>query len=264
MKKNYHIHTFRCGHARGSDEEIVLCAIDFGLKEMGFSDHVILPNHSQNGIRGDYSLFNDYISSINNLKEKYKDKILLHVGFEAEYFKEYESYYRSLLEEGKIEYLILGQHCHINKETNQLQFYDYHNLDLIALENYKTDLINGMKSGLYSYVAHPDHYMSGYRKWDEHAIKVAHEICKTSVEYNLPLEINLAGVRHFSGPYYGAMGYPYVPFWSIVSQYPIKVIVGLDIHTPLDFVSSGYKTALRIIEENKLDVIQDIKMYKDK
>ena len=120
------------------------------LKEMGFSDHIILPNHSQNGIRGDYSLFNDYISSINSLKEKYKDKILLHVGFEAEYFKEYESYYRSLLEEGKIEYLILGQHCHINKETNQLQFYDYHNLDLIALENYKTDLINGMKCGLYS------------------------------------------------------------------------------------------------------------------
>ena len=262
IKKNYHIHTYRCGHAYGSDEEIVLEAIEFGLTHMGFSDHVILPYHSQPGIRGNYDLFDDYLSSLRALKEKYKHKIDIKIGFEAEYFKQYEQYYRSLVEEGEIDYLILGQHCCI--DDNKIVFYDYRSLDKVALENYKNDLLNGMASGLYSYVAHPDHYMSGYRKWDEHAIKVAHEICKAAVKYNLPLEINLAGVRHFSGPTYGSMGYPYVPFWNIVSQYPIDVIIGLDIHTPLDYFNSGLKTAFRIVEENKLNVIQDIKMYKEK
>lgn len=264
ISKNYHIHTYRCGHAYGSDEEIVLGAIDFGLTHMGFSDHVILNKHSQEGIRGNYHLFNDYLISINNLKEKYKDQIDIKIGFEAEYFQEYEQYYRQLLLDNKIDYLILGQHCYIDKNENRIKFYDYSNFNLMALNNYKNDLINGMASGLYSYVAHPDHYMGGYRKWDEHAQKVAHEICLAAVKYNLPLEINLAGVRHFSGPSYGSMGYPYVPFWNIVSQYPIDVVIGLDIHTPRDYVNSGLNVALRIVDENKLNVIQDIKMYKEK
>lgn len=39
MKANYHTHTTRCQHAKGSDEDYVLSAIKAGYDELGFSDH---------------------------------------------------------------------------------------------------------------------------------------------------------------------------------------------------------------------------------
>ena len=81
MKYCYHTHTKRCGHAVGEDEEYVIEAIKAGIKDLGFSDHVFLKGITQQGIRGDYSCLDDYISSINNLKEKYKKDINIYVGF---------------------------------------------------------------------------------------------------------------------------------------------------------------------------------------
>ena len=39
IKRNYHTHTKRCGHAIGEDEEYVVNAIEAGLTDLGFSDH---------------------------------------------------------------------------------------------------------------------------------------------------------------------------------------------------------------------------------
>ena len=39
LKTNWHTHTKRCGHAKGTDEEYVLEAIAAGVKSLGFSDH---------------------------------------------------------------------------------------------------------------------------------------------------------------------------------------------------------------------------------
>ena len=39
IKRNYHTHTKRCGHAIGEDEEYVINAIEAGLTDLGFSDH---------------------------------------------------------------------------------------------------------------------------------------------------------------------------------------------------------------------------------
>ena len=39
MIANYHTHTPRCRHATGTEEEYIQCAIDGGLKILGFSDH---------------------------------------------------------------------------------------------------------------------------------------------------------------------------------------------------------------------------------
>ena len=74
---NYHTHTKRCGHAYGEDEDFVLSAIKYGIKELGFSDHISFKNISAPYMRQDRSMLSDYISSISHLKEKYK-VILIH------------------------------------------------------------------------------------------------------------------------------------------------------------------------------------------
>ena len=71
---NLHSHTSRCGHASGLDEEYVLKAIQCGFKVMGFSDHVMLPGHPQERIRGPHSELKSYIESVRHLQKKYKGR----------------------------------------------------------------------------------------------------------------------------------------------------------------------------------------------
>lgn len=39
---NIHSHTRRCGHAVGEDYEYIDAAIEAGIKQLGFSDHIML------------------------------------------------------------------------------------------------------------------------------------------------------------------------------------------------------------------------------
>ena len=48
MKTNYHTHTYRCKHAMGNDERIVLNAIKADFDILGFIDHNITVNVIQN------------------------------------------------------------------------------------------------------------------------------------------------------------------------------------------------------------------------
>ncbi|MCF0230516.1 MAG: PHP domain-containing protein, partial [Parasporobacterium sp.] len=47
----YHIHTFRCNHAVGDDEDYVKAAIKAGYKVMGFSDHAPIEQTNVNRYR---------------------------------------------------------------------------------------------------------------------------------------------------------------------------------------------------------------------
>ena len=43
IKANYHAHTWRCQHAYDTEREYIEAAIEMGIKEFGFSDHVPCP-----------------------------------------------------------------------------------------------------------------------------------------------------------------------------------------------------------------------------
>ena len=85
---NYHTHTYRCGHAIGSDEDYVLAAIKAGYKTLGFSDHAPYRHYPNPRIHMNWDQIDDYLSSIAALKEKYHDQIDIHVGFESEFYPE--------------------------------------------------------------------------------------------------------------------------------------------------------------------------------
>lgn len=261
LKYCYHTHTSRCSHAYGEDEEYVLEAIKKGMKVIGFTDHIFLPNHPQPGIRGDYSLLEDYLTSINNLKEKYKDQIEILIGFEAEYFEQYLPYYKSLLDEGKINYLIQGQHNYI--ENNELKWYFSHKDNHEIIELYVSHIIKGMETGLFSYVAHPDLFVSGITIWDEFAESVSRKICEASVKYNVPLEFNLGGTRFpYESLYPGrkSLRYPCREFWLIAKDYPIKIFIGADAHKPHQVNDEKeLAVAFEFINEIGMEIIDDIK-----
>ena len=228
MKTNYHTHTKRCGHAVGSDEQYVLSAIEAGLDELGFSDHMPYPDKVNPGDRMHYDQMDEYIESILSLKEKYKDKIKIYVGFEFEFFPERLEYYQYI--RSKVDYCIVGQHYKILDEYG----YDYFCND-DDMSTYADQVIQAMESGLIKFVAHPEYFMLGRKNWSEACDTVAHRICASAEKLQIPLEINLKGTKYGKEIYNGVESYKYpnLHFWKIASQYKIKAIVSADAHAPI-------------------------------
>ncbi len=242
---NYHSHTLRCGHAFGADEEYVLAAMDAGFNVLGFSDHVMLPKANQPGMRGDISLLADYVSSVNSLKKKYAGKIDIFLAFECEwYHDEYAAYYRDLLTKYGFDYLILGQHCF--RMDGKFVYYSRVSDEKQSVELYVKDLVAGINSGFFAYVAHPDHFLLWHDKWDEIAEKAAWDICKAAKEKGVPLEINMGPSRWKAKTSLSDLSivcYPYRKFFEIAKQVGNDVVIGVDAHSPSDYATSDYQWA---------------------
>ena len=86
---NYHTHTYRCNHADNvPDEAYVEGHLRAGFDRMAFTDHcpwawfdarTDIPAKLRLRMRCDQKA--EYLSSVNELKEKYKDIINIYSGF---------------------------------------------------------------------------------------------------------------------------------------------------------------------------------------
>lgn len=257
----YHTHTKRCGHASGEDEEYVLTAMANGFNTIGFSDHVFLPGVVQTGIRGNYEELDDYVNSIRSLQVKYRNEMTIHLGFEAEYYPEYEDYYRQLLSSKKIDYLILGQHNDLFNGRPRWYFGGIISQDKVR--KYKDDAIAGMATGLFKCFVHPDLFMSAYPDFDAFAESITREICEASLKYDVPLEVNLGATRYQGKRQIGRevrYPYPYDAFWKIVSEYGCKVLIGVDAHSPNDFKVTPFHVATNIVNQYHLNYINKLEI----
>ena len=219
---NYHTHTWRCHHAYGSDQDYVKAAIAVGIKELGFSDHT--PWHYNEAfhptMRMEEYQLDDYIESLKHLKEKYKSQISIKIGLECEYFPAYMPWLKHMLQEKEIDYIILGNHF---EESDVYGGYYGAMSSKRALLHYVDSCIEGIKTGLYSYLAHPD--LINYPFCDETYQEAMDQLCKVCNQYDIPLEYNLLGLstgRHYPNPY----------FWKIAAKNKNKVIIGYDAHNP--------------------------------
>lgn len=263
---NYHTHTKRCGHATGEDEDYVLEALGDGFHHLGFSDHAMLPGYSEPYKRGDYTLFSDYTDSINKLKKKYDGRITIYLGFEAEAYPCYFPFYKELLDNGVLDYMILGNHsamsddhkvyAHFSNITNPSQLYLYRDLAVKAIS-----------TGMFSIFAHPDYFMSSISNFDSDCKKVSRDIIETCIAYDVPLEVNVAGIRNGERRIGNTRRflYPTYDFFSLVSKYKAKCIIGMDAHAPEQLMNeSAVYYAINFAKRLNLelvDVLDKIKQH---
>ena len=264
IRHNYHTHTYRCGHAVGEDEDYILEAIGLGMQTIGFSDHVMLEGVFQPGVRGDFELSEDYFFSINFLKEKFKERINVLLGYEAEAFPNYFDYYKELLVTNKIDYLILVNHCTL--ENGVFVPFFSRNTSKEDIIRYKDTLIKGMETGLFIYVCHPDYFMGGYNEFDKTCIECSEEICKKAKELDIPLEFNFAAIRRGKYKIAGVdrFLYPHMEFWKIAKKHGCKMILGLDAHAPSEIINDRNDVGYKLAKELNMEVVDklDIEKYK--
>lgn len=289
MKTNFHTHTFRCGHAVGNEEVMVKGAIKNKIKELGFSDHIPLPYYRVHILKGiPYTLkdtrafmvaiktiftngpamrmpYRDkkvHLDEVQRVKDKYKDKITIYQGFEAEYFEDYLDYYQEILTSGEADYLILGNH--FNKYSVHSCYYGKLSITDEEIISYKNDLLRAMDTNLFSYIAHPDLFMVGKVRFDSVCQNITQEICQKALEKDIPLEINAGGIRKGLRKVAGEMLYPYpnAHFFDIVGKKGCKVILGIDAHSPDDFNDQTYMLLNKFAKKHHLNVVDKFNFKK--
>ena len=166
--RNYHSHTARCGHAWGTDEEFVQAAIDAGYTTLGISEHSPWPfvdgyQELDSRQRITMEQLDGYLTDMQALKEKYKDKIEIKVGLECEYFPRYFDWLKTV--KPKLDYLLLGVHCSEHDE-HLTHYYARYNTPQ-QMEEYLRCALAGMETGLFSYLAHPELCLADYPVYDE-------------------------------------------------------------------------------------------------
>ena len=231
---NFHGHTKRCGHAYGDDEAYVLAAIEAGYQKIGFSDHAPYPGQYNERERMDMSELDEYIHSIKTLQEKYKKQIDIYIGLEIENYQAFKQEIRAY--RAQMDYCIIGQHSMALRDGQALGDYYLEN-DPAHVLLYAGQIKEALEEGLADIVAHPDLFMYGRETWDESCETAAKMICEAAKKANVPLEVNLGGVK------YGVrllgkekrLSYPYRRFWEIAQQTGNQVVYGLDVHAPSEY-----------------------------
>ena len=258
MKANYHTHNYRCNHATGTVNDYIEEGIKAGLQELGISDHLPHPGKDiDNSHRMTYEDLCNYIKDIDMAIEKYGDKISIKKGIECEYFEDFLWLYDELKEKYKVNYLILGAHFFPYKGE-----WGYVGAELTKdmLEKYSDFVVKSMRSGIFNYIAHPDVFGLGYKDWDEAAIKASRKILKAAEEMNMPIEINVNGMRRPKVHYNNGerYAYPMKDFWELSKEYNVKRIVGIDAHNPCEL--NDLEMGIKFAKENELEIIDKLEL----
>ena len=194
----------------------------------------------------------EYASTILQLRKRYQDQIALYPGVEMEYYPAYFSQTLSMLRDSGVEYLILGQHF-INNEIGET-YNGASTEDEERLSRYCHQVMDGMNTGLFTYVAHPD----VFRFVGDPAVYQKHfrEVCREANACGMPLEINLLGLcedRHYPNPL----------FWQVAAEEGCKAILGCDAHRPEALLDTfTEKRALGFAKQLGLEVIESVEIRK--
>lgn len=249
MRVNYHTHTYRCGHGQGTEEEYVKAAVEGGMELLGFSEHSTYLMHPDATDKPCLTLegLAQYAQTVRTLAGAYSRELQVHLGIEAEYYPETFPQLRSILRDHGVEYLLLGQHF-LDSPTGQRTRNPIY--DPAILEHYCDQVIEGMQTGAFTYVCHPDCILflgdRGVLK------KQLHRICKEAKSCNLPLEINLLGIHK-------AKHYPCKEYFELLSQEGNTVILGADAHQPERFLNhEAEKKALELVRDYGLNLVQTV------
>lgn len=252
QKFNLHTHTARCGHADGTDEEYIRCAVEAGFRALGFSEHIQYRQDNGKYGRIDYEDFPQYFCDIRRLAEKFKGCITVYCGLEASYIPEAMDDVLQLAKD--CDYLLLGQHKGgINHKKYCLHCDDEEVLD------YAADIEHALQTGIFSVVAHPDYFMVARDSWSRQCAEAAERICLSAKKYHVPLELNVKGSYgtkiQIDGKY--CVRYPFRKFWEIAADIGNEVLYGWDAHTPAA-LKLPTREVDNIIKQLNLNKVTDI------
>ena len=199
------------------------------------------------------------MESLRALRDKYRDRIQIKIGLECEYFPEYMHWLKEQIKEYGLDYIIFGNHFYHTDE--KFPYFGHHTTNRDMLDLYEESAIEGMETGVYCCLAHPDLFMRSYPKWDRYCTLASRHICRAAARLNIPLEYNIGYVAYNEA--HGLATYPCPDFWRIAANEGCTAIIGLDAHDNRDLeTATYYNRAVEELKALKIKVTDTLPMRK--
>lgn len=252
--QNHHTHTTRCGHAVGSEREYIETALSKGFTTLGFSDHSPWPSLYSPTIRMDEDELPGYVNAVRALQKEYEGRIRIKCGLECEYFPYALSWLKEQKEKLGLDYLIFGNHFDRDERTGM---YFGASRTKGDVRRYLDTTLEGMQTGLYILLAHPDLFLRAYQQFDDACRDASREICRMAKALHMPLEFNLLGMRARGTPRFSGLGYPYQAFWEIAAEENCTAIINYDAHDPVQMMTDCYRNeAVQTLQSLHMQMVE--------
>jgi histidinol-phosphatase (PHP family) len=236
---DYHMHTI-LSDGRETHEEMVRMAIEKGLNEIGFSDHICLKPVDWAMRMEDIPVMT---MQILDLKEKYCEQIDIRYGVEMDYFPEKEEEIGKLLETIPVDYVIGSVHFigDWNFDTDQSLYGKWSND--VLYEKYFTIIQQAAQSGLFDIIGHID-IIKKFRIYPETNQDVLlEETISIIKENNLVVELNTGGMDRPCAEFT-----PSPKLLEMCFRHHVPVTLSSDAHRPLQ-IARYYDSAVSLLRQ---------------
>ena len=225
---DYHIHTRLCRHAEGELNQYIERAIEAGIEEIAFTDHMPLPEQYDSVHRMSMAEIETYLNWIESARNSYHEIKIL-TGIEADYLPQFENFLSDFLGQFPFDIVLMSVHF-INhwKDGNWVFNYSFPGRDPKEIfRDYADALISGIRTGLFDVVAHIDLLKrpgeSMIQKYPDLVNMILDEIKKQ----DMIVEINTSGLRKAA-----AECFPGRDWLSAIQSKQIGICTGSDAHRP--------------------------------
>jgi len=223
-KTDYHMHSIY-SDGRSVPEDYITPAIEAGLSEIGFSEHLTLTKNLENWNMNPANI-SLYINHIDNLRNKTKN-IKIKTGLEVDFFSGKENEIRSFLASLPLDYIIGSVH-YMGESTIDLgpEFYEGKNIDKL-FEIYFDSVSAAAASDIFDIIGHCDLIrIYGYKpSFDPEPLY--RNLARTMKDHNVAFEVNTNGRNRPLADFY-----PDRRFLHIFKEENVPVCVNSDAHMP--------------------------------
>jgi len=242
---DYHVHTFRCGHAGGSSRDFVHGAIARGLSEIAFTDHIplyFLPEDARDPkLAMSEEDFDGYVREVEGLREEFRGQIAVRLGLEADYAEGHEEALARWLARAEWD-LVLGS-VHwvaggwIDDPSRSPARFAREGADFLYDEYYRL-LAKAARTGLFDVLAHFDLPKKHGHRPRSPRMAAQDAAIRATRESGAAVEISSAGLRKPVGE-----AYPELGLLTRIVAAGVPVTFSSDAHAPAE-VGWGYERTL--------------------
>ena len=251
---DYHIHTPYCGHAHGSMIDYVEHAVETGIREMCFTDHLgrYYLTKSQKTRYKDWGMgdrrLSRYQEELEDLQVSYKDRITIKIGLEVDYIEGAEELVQPYIDAYPYDFVLGSVHCLPAVGWKHLA--TYAPSDSWPLYNEYFSAVAGLlASGLFDALAHID-FIWRYIKWPVRKTKQIANLIQQSIraasDSGVAIEINSNGYL-WSQIYNVAGGDPFETMLENIKTFNAPITIGSDAHKPV-FVGKSFPEVARLLK----------------
>ena len=239
---DYHIHTLLCNHAEGSMESYIRSAINLGMTEICFLDHLTI-QESEKGLSMAPDEVSYYFQAIQLLKQQYKKAISVKAGLEIDFNPDYTDLFQEIT--GTYAFDLVASALHfpggLNIVSGSSAWKHGENDTDYVYGLYYEQLEKMLDFSYFDVVCHMDLIKKFGRKPSRSFDKEVNEILFKIKRKNFCIEINTSGYNH---PVREA--YPSPDIIAKCHKLGINITLGSDAHTPAD-VGQHYDRALPLL-----------------